>query len=57
MEKDPLLEQAQGGNADALNEVFRREWRPIFGLAYAALHDRWRGRAPIAASRTLPGPL
>jgi len=40
MEKDPLLEQAQGGDEDALNEVFRREWRPIFGLAYAALRDR-----------------
>mgnify|MGYP001037994678 CR=1 FL=1 len=40
MDKDPLLEQAQGGDADALNEVFRHEWRSIFGLAYAALHDR-----------------
>lgn len=40
MRQDALLERAQDGDADALDELFRREWRPIFGLAYAALHDR-----------------
>lgn len=40
MGQDALLERAQDGDADALDELFRREWRPIFGLAYAALHDR-----------------
>lgn len=40
MGQDPLLERAQHGDEDALDELFRREWRPIFGLAYTALHDR-----------------
>ncbi len=40
MGQDPLLERAQHGDEDALDELFRREWRPIFGLAYAALRDR-----------------
>jgi RNA polymerase sigma-70 factor (ECF subfamily) len=40
MGQDSLLERAQHGDDDALDELFRREWRPIFGLAYAALHDR-----------------
>ncbi|MGA7669191.1 MAG: sigma-70 family RNA polymerase sigma factor [Nitrolancea sp.] len=40
MGNDPLLERAQRGDAEALDELFRREWRPIFGLAYTALRDR-----------------
>ncbi len=40
MREDPLLERAQRGDEDALDELFRREWRPVFGLAYAALRDR-----------------
>jgi RNA polymerase sigma-70 factor (ECF subfamily) len=40
MGPDPLIEQAQRGDEAALDELFRREWRPIFGLAYAALGDR-----------------
>jgi RNA polymerase sigma-70 factor (ECF subfamily) len=40
MGKDPLLERAKRGDEDALDELFRREWRPIFGLAYAALRNR-----------------
>jgi RNA polymerase sigma-70 factor (ECF subfamily) len=38
--QDSLLERAKHGDEHALDELFRREWRPIFGLAYAALHDR-----------------
>ena len=40
MGNDPLLERAQRGDAEALDELFRREWQPIFGLAYTALRDR-----------------
>ena len=40
MRKDPLLERAQRGDEDALDELFRREWQPVFGLAYSALRDR-----------------
>jgi RNA polymerase sigma-70 factor (ECF subfamily) len=40
MGQDLLLERAQRGDEEALDELFRREWRPVFGLAYAALQDR-----------------
>jgi RNA polymerase sigma-70 factor (ECF subfamily) len=40
MDQDRLFEQAQRGDEEALGELFRREWRPIFGLAYAAMQDR-----------------
>ena len=40
MGNDPLVERAQRGDAEALDELFRREWRPIFGMAYSALNDR-----------------
>ena len=40
MGNDPLLERAQRGDTEALDELFRREWQPIFGLAYTALRDR-----------------
>ncbi len=40
MRKDPLLERAQHGDVEALDELFRREWQPVFGLAYSALRDR-----------------
>ena len=40
MGNDPLVERAQQGDAEALDELFRREWRPIFGMAYSALNDR-----------------
>jgi RNA polymerase sigma-70 factor (ECF subfamily) len=34
---DRLLERAQRGDRQALDELCRREWRPIYALAYAAL--------------------
>lgn len=40
MGQDSLLERAQQGDEAALDELFRREWRPVFSLVYATLHDR-----------------
>ncbi|MEX2315233.1 MAG: sigma-70 family RNA polymerase sigma factor [Thermomicrobiales bacterium] len=37
MTDDRLLERAQRGDREALDELCRREWRPIYGLAYSAL--------------------
>jgi RNA polymerase sigma-70 factor (ECF subfamily) len=55
-----LLERAQRGDRDALEELCRREWRPIYALAYAALGNAGEAQdltqeAFLRALRSLPG--
>jgi RNA polymerase sigma-70 factor, ECF subfamily len=40
MDADRLIREAQSGNGRALDELCRREWRPVYGLLYAYLGDR-----------------
>lgn len=37
MTEDQLLARAQRGDQDALEELCRREWRPVYGLVYQAI--------------------
>ena len=34
-----LLERAQRGDLDALEELCEREWRPVYGIVYAAVRN------------------
>lgn len=59
MTDDRLLERAQCGDRDALNELCRREWRPIYALAYSALGNAAEAQdltqeAFLRALRSLP---
>ncbi|HEX5502222.1 MAG TPA: sigma factor [Thermomicrobiales bacterium] len=40
MGDDPLLERARRGDRQALEELCRREWRPVYALVYHAVQDR-----------------
>jgi RNA polymerase sigma-70 factor, ECF subfamily len=40
MSEDRLIREAQSGDAAALDEVCRREWRPVYALLYATLRNR-----------------
>jgi RNA polymerase sigma-70 factor (ECF subfamily) len=56
---DRLLERAQRGDRDALDELCRREWRPIYALAYSALGNAAEAQdltqeAFLRALRSLP---
>ena len=35
-----LLQRAQAGDRAAIEELFGREWRPIYGLIYRAVQNR-----------------
>ena len=37
---DELLRRAQRGDRDALEEICRLEWRPIYGVLYHAVQNR-----------------
>lgn len=37
MTEDQLLTRAQRGDQDALEELCRREWRPVYGVVYQAV--------------------
>ena len=59
MTDDRLLERAQRGDRDALDELCRREWRPIYALAYSALGNAAEAQdltqeAFLRALRSLP---
>jgi RNA polymerase sigma-70 factor (ECF subfamily) len=56
---DRLLERAQRGDRDALDELCRREWRSIYALAYSALGNAAEAQdltqeAFLRALRSLP---
>lgn len=38
--EDKLLHQAQQGDREAVESLFRREWRPVYDLLYRALGQR-----------------
>jgi RNA polymerase sigma-70 factor (ECF subfamily) len=38
--EDRLLKRARNGDRLALDALCRREWRPVYTLIYAAVHDR-----------------
>jgi RNA polymerase sigma-70 factor, ECF subfamily len=40
MGDERLVRQAQCGDSEALEELCRREWRPVYALLYATLRDR-----------------
>lgn len=40
MGDDPLLEWARRGDRQALEDLCRREWRPVYALVYHAVRDR-----------------
>ncbi|ACZ39767.1 RNA polymerase sigma factor [Sphaerobacter thermophilus] len=40
MSDDDLLRRAQQGDLRALDRLFRREWRPVYGLIYHRVQDR-----------------
>lgn len=40
MTDDQLLEMAQRGDRAALEELCRREWRPVYGVVYQAVGNR-----------------
>lgn len=59
MTDDRLLERAQRGDRDALDELCRRQWRPIYALAYSALGNAAEAQdltqeAFLRALRSLP---
>lgn len=59
MAEDRLLERAQRGDREALDELCRREWRPIYALAYSALGNAAEAQdltqeAFLRALRSLP---
>lgn len=35
-----LIREAQQGDVDALNTLFRREWKPVYALIYGIVQDR-----------------
>jgi RNA polymerase sigma-70 factor, ECF subfamily len=40
MSDDRLIREAQSGDGAALEELCRREWRPVYALLYATLQNR-----------------
>lgn len=40
MTERDLIRRAQQGDQDALDELCKREWRPVFGIVYQAVRDR-----------------
>ena len=40
METDDLVRQAQSGSQAALEELCRREWRPVYDLVYRTVQNR-----------------
>ncbi|HUG16146.1 MAG TPA: sigma factor, partial [Thermomicrobiales bacterium] len=40
METDDLVRQAQSGSRTALEELCRREWRPVYDLVYRTVQNR-----------------
>jgi RNA polymerase sigma-70 factor (ECF subfamily) len=38
--EDRLLRKARDGDSQALDELCRREWRPVYAIIYAAVRDR-----------------
>lgn len=39
MTERELLERAQRGDLDALEEICDREWRPVYGIVYQAVRN------------------
>ncbi|HLT21368.1 MAG TPA: sigma-70 family RNA polymerase sigma factor [Thermomicrobiales bacterium] len=39
MADDRLLERARSGDLEALEELCEREWRPVYGIVYAAVRN------------------
>lgn len=40
MAEEQLLQRAQAGDRSAIEELFGREWRPIYGLVYRTVQNR-----------------
>jgi RNA polymerase sigma-70 factor, ECF subfamily len=40
VDTDDLIQQAQAGNRAALEEICRREWRPVYDLVYRTVQNR-----------------